>query len=60
MVLWALEILSLLFVAGGIVMLVFEPSRWLVALGAILFFGLCAVVYAIMLMRRRRPATQQS
>ena len=58
--LWVFEILSLLLLAGGIVMLVTEPSRWLAALGVILFFGLCAAVYAIMLVRRRGPTTAQS
>ena len=58
--LWTFEIVSLMFVAGGVIMLIVEPRRWLAALGAILFFGLCAAVYAIMLMRRRSPATTQS
>jgi hypothetical protein len=57
--LWTCEIASLVFVACGFIMLVMEPNRWMVALGGILFFGVCAVLYAVMLMRRRRLANAQ-
>jgi hypothetical protein len=55
--LWLLEIFSLLFVATGIAMLIFSPADWLVALAAIGFFGLCAVVGAYMLVIRHRDVT---
>jgi hypothetical protein len=58
--LWPCAILSLLFVVAGIVMLITEPSRWMVALGTIVFFGLCTVVDAVMLVRRRRILNAQS
>jgi hypothetical protein len=58
--LWSLTITSLLFVACGLIMLVVEPSQWLIALGVILFFGLCAAADAIMLARRRRLLNAQS
>jgi hypothetical protein len=58
--LWLLQIASLVFVAGGVAMLVLEPDRWLTALAGIVFFGLCAAVGARMLMLRRRAAGGQS
>lgn len=58
--LWAAEIGALMFVAGGMVMLIAQPGQWMIALSSILFFGLCAVVYAVMLVLRRREAREQS
>jgi len=52
-ILWLLTIASLVFVAGGILMLIAEPHSWLVALAAILFFGFCAAVSIRMLVLRR-------
>lgn len=52
--LWTCEISALLFVVGGIVMLIAEPSQWMVAIFSIAFFGLCAAVDAFMLVQRRR------
>jgi len=54
--LWLLEIIALVFVAAGVTILVFDPSRWLTALASIGFFGVCAVMFARMLFMRRRPA----
>jgi hypothetical protein len=55
--LWAMEILSLLFVAGGVLMLALDPGNWLLALASIGFFGACAVAFARMLvLRGRQPA----
>jgi hypothetical protein len=51
--LWLLEVLSLVFVAGGIAILVFNPSDWLNGLFAAVFFGACAAVFARMLFLRR-------
>jgi len=56
--LWALEIVSLLFVATGIVILVFDPGEWLIALASTVFFGACAVVFARMLALRYRRAAR--
>ena len=53
-VLWLLEIASLVFVCGGIFMFIVDPNQWLVALAGIFFFGLGAVVFARMLVLRRR------
>jgi len=52
-VLWALEIVSLLFVAGGIFILMVDPASRLLALVGIGFFGMCAIAFARMLMLRR-------
>ena len=50
--LWPLEIGALLFVIGGIVVLMKDPSHWSSELGGIVFFGLCAVSFAYMLVLR--------
>ena len=55
-VLWLLEIATLALVCGGIFMFVADPSQWLVALGVTIFFGLCAAMFARMLVLRRRTA----
>ena len=52
--LWLLEVASLVFVGGGILMLADDPSRWLRAVFTITFFGLCAAQIARMLVLRRR------
>ena len=54
--LWVLEIIALVFVAGGVAMLAIDPSQWLAALGSIVFFGGCAVVFARMLRMQRQGA----
>jgi hypothetical protein len=59
-VLWALEIMSIAFVATGVAMLIFQPQQWFAALGAIVFFGYCAFVIGRMIMLRRREATGQA
>jgi Ca2+/Na+ antiporter len=55
-VLWLLEIATLALVCGGIFMFVADRSQWLVALGATIFFGLCAAMIARMLVLRRQTA----
>lgn len=55
-VLWTMEAVSMLYVALGLVILIVDPQSWLVALGSILFFGACAVVFARMLMLRGKAA----
>jgi uncharacterized membrane protein len=55
--LWLLQIGALAFVALGIFILVDDPDNWLVALGSIVFFGLCAGFAARLLVLRRRAAT---
>jgi hypothetical protein len=51
--LWILEIAAIGFVAGGVLILVFDPGKWLGATAGILFFGLCAACVACMLVMRR-------
>jgi hypothetical protein len=53
-VLWALEIFSLLVVAAGVFILMIDPASWLLALASIAFFGLCALAFARMLMLRKQ------
>jgi hypothetical protein len=57
MVLWGLEIGALALVGGGIIMLVVDPSQWLIALASIFLFGLCAAKFTRMLVLRRRMAS---
>jgi len=52
--LWVMEAIALAFVAAGIAILVLDPQNWLIALAAILFFGLCSAVFTWMLLVRRR------
>ena len=54
--LWTLQIVSLVFVAAGIFILVVEPAKWLTGLACIIFFGLCAAVFSWMLVLRRRSS----
>jgi hypothetical protein len=54
--LWLLTIVSLVFVAGGVLMFVTEPGSRTVALVATLFFGLCAAMTIRMLVLRRTAA----
>jgi Ca2+/Na+ antiporter len=53
--LWLLEIIALVFIATGIAILVFDPSRWLTGLASTGFFGFGAVMFARMLFMRRGP-----
>lgn len=53
-VLWSLEIGSLLFVLVGLLILVVDPGSWLIALGNIIFFAFCALAFARMLVVKRR------
>jgi hypothetical protein len=52
--LWALEISSLVFVVGGVLLLVFDRQNRATALGATVFFGLCAVAIGFMIVQRKR------
>lgn len=52
--LWLLEIGSLAFVAAGIFILVKDITNWPAALASIVFFGLCAVVFAKMIFVRNQ------
>jgi Ca2+/Na+ antiporter len=51
--LWLLEIGALAFVGCGILILVIDPGNWLIAVGAIVFFGVCAGIFMGMLVLRR-------
>jgi len=55
--LWLFEIGALVFVGFGILFLVMTSADhrdWLVVLASTIFFGICAVVFACMLVVRRR------
>ncbi|MGZ5841062.1 MAG: hypothetical protein ACXWJ8_03900 [Xanthobacteraceae bacterium] len=54
--LWSLEIGSLAFVVIGAFIFVFDPANWLTGIASMIFFGLCAAVFAAMLAVRNRPA----
>jgi hypothetical protein len=54
--LWAELIGCLVFVAGGVAVLMIQPGQWMMALGGIVFFGAGVVLCAITLMLRRRAA----
>jgi len=58
--LWAMEIASIVFVAGGIAMLIFDPRQWMIALLSIVLFGFCTIVIGRMIMLRRREASGQA
>ena len=58
--LWLAAIGSLAFVAAGIFMLVVAPSKWLIAVASIGFFGLCAVFAMYLLILRRGAVTTRS
>jgi hypothetical protein len=51
-VLWLLEIGALAFVGIGAFIFVFDPANGLTGIGSMLFFGLCAAVFAFMLVVR--------
>ena len=53
-VLWALEIVSIIFVITGIAILVFDPGSRLTALFCTAFFGLCAAKIARLIVLRNR------
>ncbi len=53
-VLWLMESCSLAFVGAGAFIFVFDPANWLTGIGSMLFFGLCAAVFAFMLVVRSR------
>ena len=57
-VLWTLEIASIIFVISGIAMLVFDPASRLTGLFCTAFFGLCAAKIARLLVLRRRMAAR--
>ena len=58
-VLWVLEIASIVFVIAGIAMLIFDPGSRLTALFCTAFFGLCAAKIArLIVLRHRMEATR--
>jgi hypothetical protein len=52
--LWSLEIVALVFVVGGVFLLVADRHQWVVAAGCVVFFGACAAVFGYMLVLRGR------
>ena len=58
-VLWLLEIASIVFVMSGIAIFVFDPGSRLTALFCTAFFGLCAAKIArLIVLRNRTSATR--
>ena len=53
---WVELIACLVFVAGGMAVLMIQPGQWMMALGGIVFFGAGVVLCAITLVLRRRAA----
>ena len=60
LVLWTLEIASIIFVMSGIGTLVFDPGSRLMGLFCTAFFGLCAAKIGRLLVLRRRMAAPQA
>jgi hypothetical protein len=58
--LWLVLIIALVFVAAGIVILIFEPHKWLVTLAGTAFFGACAALAVRMIVLRRRAVAGRS
>jgi len=56
---WVELILSLAFMAGGIAILITQPTQWMTGLVGILLFGTLAVMSAVALVLRRRLAREQ-
>jgi hypothetical protein len=54
--LWLMEIVALVFVAGGIGIIVSYPSAWLPGFALTVLFGCCAAIFARMLLLRREQA----
>lgn len=52
--LWLLELAALAFVGAGALILVLDPSNWLIAAASIGLFGLWAAVFSRMLFNKRR------
>jgi len=59
LVLWLLTLVGLVFVALGLVTLMFDRERWLLAVGSIAFFGWCTAISGRMLMAQRRQAAEK-
>lgn len=55
-VLWLMEGVSIAYVAIGLIILTIQPDTWPMTLSAIVLFGACAVVFARMLVLRKRVA----
>jgi hypothetical protein len=54
--LWVFEILSILLILYGLVLLIADPSQWLLALGLIVVFAACAYLWARMILIKKRQA----
>ena len=59
-VLWVLEIASIIFVVSGIAILVFDPGSRLTALFCTAFFGLCAAKIARLIVLRDRATVTRA
>jgi hypothetical protein len=53
-VLWLAEVGAIVFVGLGVFIWIVDPGQWVVALAAILFFGLCAAKITRMLVLQRQ------
>ena len=58
-VLWLLEIISLIFIGIGVLMFLVDPANWLIAVFSIVLFGFSAVVLGrLIIIQRRNSGTQ--
>jgi len=59
-VLWTLEIASIIFVISGVAILLFDPGSRLTGLFCTAFFGMCAAKIGRLIVLRRRNSTAQA
>lgn len=57
LILWSTVVVALVFVVGGIFLLVIDQESRMTGLLAVAFFGFCAAAAAYMLVRRGRAST---
>ncbi len=55
-ILWLSEIFSILLILYGVILLIADPSQWLLALVMIVVFAACAFIWARMLRIKQRQA----
>jgi small-conductance mechanosensitive channel len=54
--LWFFEVLSILLILWGVIILIADPSQWLLAVGLIVLFTVIAIVYGRMIRAKKRQA----
>jgi hypothetical protein len=55
--LWVMEISALGFGGLCILLMVIDPSNWVILLGSAVLFGVCAILVSLLLILRRRAVT---